>query len=151
MGGIRWDPFRDLLSLQERMNKLFEESMGRTTGRTSELSEWDWEPLVDILEQKGEILLKAEMPGVKLEDVSLQVKNNVLTLSGIRHFSKETQKENYHRIERSYGKFSRSFSLPGIVDQSEIRAKLKNGLLEVRLPKSEGTKENPIPIEIRKS
>ncbi|HSG06575.1 MAG TPA: Hsp20/alpha crystallin family protein, partial [Nitrospiria bacterium] len=93
----------------------------------------------------------AEMPGVKLEDVSLQIKNDILTLSGIRHFSKETKKENYHRIERSYGTFSRSFSLPGSVDQSGIQAKLKDGLLEVRLPKADTARENPIPIEIRKS
>ncbi len=151
MSSVRWDPFRDLLSLQERMNNLFEESLGRSPDISTELSEGTWSPPVDILEKIDEIVLKAEVPGVKLDDVTLEIKNDILTLTGTRHLGQENKKENYHRIERSYGTFSRSFSLPGIVNQSGIQAKLKDGLLEVRLPKAEKGLEKPIPIEIRKN
>jgi len=150
MPPIRWDPFRDLLSLQERMNKLFEDSMVRSTSQIGDASEGTWTPVVDILEKDDAIILKAELPGVRLEDVDLQIKDDVLILKGERQFEKETRKENYHRIERSYGTFSRSFTLPGIVDQSGISAKLKDGILEVKLPKARSMESKPIPIEIKK-
>jgi HSP20 family protein len=136
MSPIRWDPFRDLLSLQERMNKLFEDSLVRSTGKLGEIAQSTWTPVVDILEKEDEIVLKAELPGVLLEDVDLQIKDDVLILKGERRFQKDTKKENYHRVERSYGIFSRSFTLPGIVDQAEISAKHKDGILEVKLPKA---------------
>lgn len=150
MPPIRWDPFRDLLSLQERMNKLFEDSLVRSTSQLGDASEGAWTPVVDILEKDDAIILKAELPGVRLEDVDLQIKDDVLILKGQRKFEKETKKENYHRIERSYGTFSRSFTLPGIVDQSGISAKLKDGILEVKLPKARTLESKPIPIEIKK-
>ncbi|HET6464597.1 MAG TPA: Hsp20/alpha crystallin family protein [Nitrospiria bacterium] len=150
MPPIRWDPFRDLLSLQERMNKLFEDSLVRSTSQLGDASEGAWTPVVDILEKDDAIILKAELPGVRLEDVDLQIKDDVLILKGERKFEKETKKENYHRIERSYGTFSRSFTLPGIVDQSGISAKLKDGILEVKLPKARSMESKPIPIEIKK-
>ncbi|HTN42493.1 MAG TPA: Hsp20/alpha crystallin family protein [Nitrospiria bacterium] len=150
MPPIRWDPFRDLLSLQERMNKLFEDSLVRSSSQLGDSSEGTWTPVVDILEKDDAIILKAELPGVRLDDVDLQIKDDVLILKGERHFEKETKKENYHRIERSYGTFSRSFTLPGIVDQSGISAKLKDGILEVKLPKARSTESKPIPIEIKK-
>jgi len=150
MPPIRWDPFRDLLSLQERMNKLFEDSLVRSTSQLGDASEGAWTPVVDILEKDDAILLKAELPGVRLEDVDLQIKDDVLILKGERQFEKETRKENYHRIERSYGTFSRSFTLPGIVDQTGISAKLKDGILEVKLPKARSMESKPIPIEIKK-
>ena len=151
MSSVRWDPFRDLLSLQERMNNLFEESLGRSTDQPAKTTEGAWSPAVDILEKTDEIVLKAEVPGVKLDDVTLEIKNDVLTLTGIRLLGQENKTDNYHRIERSYGNFSRSFLLPGIVNMSGIQAKLKDGLLEVRLPKAEQGLDKPIPIEIRKT
>jgi len=150
MSPIRWDPFRDLLSLQERMNKLFEDSLVRSTGKLGEAAQSTWTPVVDILEQDEAIILKAELPGVLLEDVDLQIKDDVLILKGERRFQKDAKKENYHRVERSYGNFSRSFTLPGIVDQAEISAKLKDGILEVKLPKARSIASKPIPIEIKK-
>ena len=150
MSTIRWDPFRDLLSLQERMNKLFEDSPVRSTNRPGETSQSTWTPPVDILEKDNEIILKAELPGVRLEVVDLQIKDDILTLRGERRFEKDAKKENYHRIERSYGTFIRSFTLPDIVDQTGIRAKLKDGILEVTLPKARPTESKPIPIEIKK-
>jgi HSP20 family protein len=132
------------------MNKLFEDSLVRSSSQLGDSSEGTWTPVVDILEKDDAIILKAELPGVRLDDVDLQIKDDVLILKGERHFEKETKKENYHRIERSYGTFSRSFTLPGIVDQSGISAKLKDGILEVKLPKARSTESKPIPIEIKK-
>ncbi len=150
MPPIRWDPFRDLLSLQERMNKLFEDSLVRSTSKLGEISQGTWTPVVDILEKEDAIILKAELPGVRLDDVDLQIKDDTLVLKGERRFEKDARKENYHRVERSYGTFSRSFTLPGTVDQSGISAKLKDGLLEVKLPKARSVESKPIPIEIKK-
>jgi HSP20 family protein len=150
MAPIRWDPFQDLLSLQERMNRLFEDSLVRSTSKIGEVSQGTWTPLVDILEKEDAIILKAELPGVLLVDVDLQIKDDVLVLKGERRFEKDAKKENYHRVERSYGIFSRSFTLPGIVDQTGISAKLKDGILEVKLPKARAIESKPIPIEIKK-
>jgi HSP20 family protein len=147
---IRWDPFDDLVSLQERMNKLFEESMARSTSSGQEPMAGAWSPAVDILEEKDEIVLKAELPGVALEDVDLQIKDDVLILRGERRFEQETKKENYHRVERAYGTFARSFQLPSIVDRSNIKAKLKDGVLEVKLPKTQKRESRSIAIESKK-
>lgn len=147
MALIRWDPFRDLLSLQEQMNKLFEDSLVRSSNQPGEITHSTWTPPVDILEKETEILLKAELPGVQLRDVDLQVKDDILTLKGERRFEKQAKKENYHRVERFYGVFSRSFTLPSTVDQAGIQAKFKDGILEVKIPK---VRSKPIPIEIKK-
>ncbi|HEY4485078.1 MAG TPA: Hsp20/alpha crystallin family protein [Nitrospiria bacterium] len=150
MALTQWDPFRDLLSLQERMNKMFEDSLVRTAGKPGEAAQGAWAPAVDILEKEDEIILKAELPGILLEGIDLQVKDDILTLRGERQFEKDAKKENYHRIERSYGAFTRSFTLPSTVDQAGIRAKLKDGILEVKLPKAQAAETKAIPIEIRK-
>ena len=150
MAIIRWDPFRDLLSLQERMNKLFEDNLARSPGPPGEPAQSTWTPAVDILEKDDEIILKAELPGVLLEDVDLQVRDDILNLTGKRRFERIAKKEHYHRVERSYGIFSRSFTLPGSVDPTKIRAKLKDGILEVRIPKARSVEAQPIPIEVRK-
>jgi HSP20 family protein len=149
MGLIKWDPFSDLLSLQDRMNRLFEESLGRTPSGELDAPVTAWTPAVDILEEKDEIVLRAELPGISLEDVDLQMKDDVLVLRGERRFEQETKKENYHRVERAYGTFSRSFKLPGIVDREKIKAKLKDGVLEVKLPKTQGGSRS-IPIDSKK-
>jgi len=129
---------------------LFEDSLVRSTGKMGDIAQSTWTPVVDILEKEDAIILKAELPGVLLEDVDLQIKNDVLILKGERRFQSEAKKENYHRVERSYGVFSRSFTLPGIVDQAEISAKLKDGILEVKLPKARSVASKSIPIEIKK-
>lgn len=146
MGLMKWDPFNDLLSLQERMNRLFEESLGRATGGEQGATVTSWSPAVDILEEKDEIILRAELPGIALEDVDLQIKDDVLVLRGERQFEQEAKKENYHRVERAYGAFSRSFKLPSIVDRDKIKAKLKDGILEVVLPKTRKIEPRSIPI-----
>ncbi len=144
----RWDPFRDLVSLQERMNKLFEDSLARSNAADQELTSGAWTPAVDIYETPEEIVLRADLPGVGPGDVDLRIENNTLTLRGERKFLKEATEEDYHRIERSYGTFSRSFQLPGSVDQGAIKAGQRDGVLEVHMPKRPDTRPQQIKVEI---
>ena len=146
MAVVRWDPFRDLNMLQDRMNRLFDDA-GRNTWRTDEPSATTtWSPAVDIFETEGEIVVKAELPGMEHKDIALNLENNVLTLKGERRFQKETKDDNYHRIERAYGGFSRAFSIPATVDEEKIRAEYKDGVLKIVLPKKEQTKPKQIRI-----
>ena len=145
MALMRWDPFRDLNILQERMNRLFEDA-GRGYRGDEPAATTTWSPAVDIFETDGDIVVKAELPGMDRKDISLNLENNVLTLRGERRFEKETKEENYHRIERSYGGFSRSFSIPTTVDEEKIRADYKDGVLKIVLPKKEQAKPKQIRI-----
>src|SRR2546430_3515383 len=130
MAVVRWDPFRDLSMLQDRMNRLFNDT-GRTWSPDGEASATTtWSPAVDIFETEGEIVVKAELPGMERKDITLHLENNVLTLKGERRFEKETKDENYHRIERSYGGFSRAFSIPAMVDDEKNRADYKDCVLK---------------------
>lgn len=146
MALIRWDPFRDLLSIQERMNRLFDDSIARRRGMEGTSTFAAWSPAVDIVEKENEIELIAELPGIKQEDIKLEVKENVLTIFGERKLKKDVKEENFHRIERSYGKFQRSFSMPGSIKQDEVKATYKDGLLTVILPKVEYSKTKQIDI-----
>jgi len=152
MAIVRWEPFRDLVSLQDRMNRLFDESFRGVTRPGEE--DWalggTWAPAVDIFEQDGNIVLKAELPGVDTKDVDVRVENNTLTLRGERKFDNEVKKENYHRVERAYGSFSRSFTLPTVVDTDKIRAEFKDGVLRVMLPKKEEARPKQIAISVAK-
>ncbi len=147
MAVIRWDPFRDLNSLQDRMNRLFEETnRGSRVDDPSSASAWS--PAVDIHETDAEIVVQAELPGMDRKDIELNLENNVLILRGNRQFEKEAKDENYHRIERAYGVFSRSFSIPAVVDAAKIRADYKNGVLTIALPKTQQAKPKQIKIEV---
>ena len=141
----RWDPFRDFSVLQERMNRMFEES-GRGYRGDEPSATTAWSPAVDIYETEGTIVVQAELPGVERKDITLHLEKNVLTLKGERRFEKETDKENYHRIERSYGGFSRAFAIPVIVDEENIRADYKDGILRIVLPKKEQAQPKQIHI-----
>ena len=145
MAVVRWDPFRDLGMLQDRMNRLFDDA-GRGWRTDEPAATTSWSPSVDIFETEGEIVAKAELPGMERKDITLHLENNVLTLQGERKFEKETKEENYHRIERSYGHFSRSFSIPATVDDEKIRADYKDGVLKIVLPKKEQAKPKQIKI-----
>ena len=145
MAIVRWDPFRDLNLLQDRMNRLFEDA-GRTWRTDEPAATTTWSPSVDIFETEGEIVVKAELPGMDRKDIQLNLENNVLSLRGERKFTKETKDENYHRIERSYGVFSRTFSIPATVDEEKIRADYKDGVLKIFLPKKEQAKPKQIKI-----
>jgi len=142
MSLTRWDPFRDL---QERMNRMFEDT-GRGWRSEEPSSTTTWSPAVDIYETDHEILVQAELPGVDRKDISLHLEKNVLTLKGERRFEKETKQENYHRIERAYGGFSRSFAIPATVEEDKIRADYKDGILKIALPKKEQVKPKQIQI-----
>jgi HSP20 family protein len=146
MAITRWDPFRDLNILQERMNRVFEDAAGRGWKSDEPSATTSWSPAVDIYETDNEILVQAELPGVDRKDIALQLENNVLTLKGERRFEKETSQENYHRIERSYGGFSRAFTIPTTVDDDKIRADYKDGILKIALPKKEQVKAKQIKI-----
>ena len=114
MAVVKWDPFRDLVSIQDRMNKLFEQTLSRSRGEEG-ASATTWTPSVDIYETTDTIVMKAELPGVTREDIQIQIHENTLTLKGERRFAKDVQEESYLRIERAYGSFHRSFTLPSVV------------------------------------
>lgn len=147
MGIVKWEPLKDLMTFQERMNRLFDDAFHRK-GELSPMIKGDWSPAVDVFETKDNIELRAELPGLKASDVDISHENDVLTLSGERTMSKETKEENYHRVERSYGCFSRSFALPSRVQKDKIKAKFTDGVLHVTLPKAEEAKAKQIKIEV---
>ncbi len=150
MNGItRWDPFQELQSWGERMSRLMG-SDRMATRRASEeegLTHGTWMPPVEIVEGKDRIQLKVELPGFKEDQVNLTVEDGLLTIRGERKFNRESREENYHRIERSYGTFVRSFTLPNSVEQNRIQAAFADGILNVELPKREETKPKQIPIK----
>ena len=147
---IRWEPSRELVGLQDRMNRLFGEAY-RGAARAGD-DEWalggSWAPAVDIFEKDGNIVLTAELPGIETKDVDIKVENNVLTLQGERKFDKELQKDNFHRVERAYGAFTRSFTLPNVVDTEKIKAEFKDGVLKLTLPKREEAKPKQIHVQV---
>jgi HSP20 family protein len=144
---VRWDPFRDLITLQDRMNRLFDESM-RGARTTPDESTTSWSPAVDIYETENEVVLKAELPEVNQKDIDIQVENNTLTLRGERKFDETIKRENYHRIERPYGLFSRSFTLPNMVEQENIKAEYKDGILRIEMPKRDESKPKQIKVAV---
>jgi HSP20 family protein len=145
---VKWDPFRDLVTLQDRMNRLFEESVRNVRPGDEALSSALWSPAVDIYETDEEVVVKAELPEVNQKDIDIQVENNTLTLRGERKFVKDVKRENFHRVERAYGAFSRSFTLPSTVDQEKIRADYKDGILKISMPKREETKPKQIKVQV---
>jgi HSP20 family protein len=148
MAVVKWDPFRDLISIQDRMNRLFEQTLSRSRGEEGAAAA-TWTPAVDIYETLDTIVIKADLPGVVRENIEIQVDDNTLTLKGERRFSKDVQEESYLRIERTYGSFHRCFTLPATIRQDEIRAVCRDGVLELTLPKAEGSKPKRIAIEVR--
>ena len=152
MAIVRWEPFRDLMTVQERMNRIFDEAFrgGVRGGEDDWALGGTWAPAVDIYEQDGNLVLKAELPGIDPKDVDVRVENNVLTLNGERKFENEVKREQYHRVERAYGTFSRSFTLPNVVDTGKIKAEFKDGVLRVTLPQREEAKPKQISIAVGK-
>jgi HSP20 family protein len=145
---VRWDPFRELEDMSERLNRVFTRPASRTSGGKEQLTVADWVPTVDISETDGEYLIKAELPEVKKEDVKVTVEDGVLTLQGVRHQEKDEKGKRYHRVERSYGSFVRSFTLPESVDESGVKAEYKDGVLHLHLPKTEKVKPKAIEVKV---
>ena len=145
----RWDPFRELDDLQTRLSTLFGRSPIRKNGEKREaLTVAEWAPLVDIVEDEKEYLIKAELPEVKKEDIKIGVQDDVLTISGERQYEKEEKNKKYHRVERAYGSFARSFTLPEDSDGDKLSAEFKDGVLKVHLPKSEKAKPKRIEVKV---
>ncbi|MFQ5777126.1 MAG: Hsp20/alpha crystallin family protein [Terriglobia bacterium] len=140
----RWDPFRDLSNLHRRLDRLFED--GFTGFRP--LDGATWMPAVDILEKDNEIVLKADLPGIDPKDVEINVENGTLMLRGSRKLTSDVKQEDYHRVERVYGSFVRSFSLPGSVDADKVEAAYRNGVLELTLPKRPEAKPKQIKVKV---
>lgn len=143
----RWRPFRDIMSVQDEMNRLFDEFFGRTPVRGEEFERM-WSPNIDVSETRDNILVTAEIPGMSKDDIKVTVRDNILTLSGEKKQEKEEKGANYHRIERCYGSFSRSFDLPATVQFDKVKANYKDGILRITLQKSEEVKPKEIPIDI---
>jgi HSP20 family protein len=146
MNIVKYDPFRELRSLQDEMTRLFTGVAPSGYGR-DEMMHGAWSPSVDIFEDKDRLILEAELPGMKQEDFDISVENNVLTLHGERKFEKKSEQDNYHRVERSYGSFTRSFTLPQTVTAEGATANFENGVLRVELPKREETKARKIEVK----
>jgi HSP20 family protein len=146
MAMVRFDPFRELTAMQDRMNRMFGELRRRDD---DVMSQGSWMPPVDIYQtNEHEIVLKAEIPGVKKEDLELRVENNTLTIRGERKMESDVREEQYHRVERIYGAFTRSFSLPNTVDPERVRADFRDGVLSVTLPLREEAKPRQIQVRV---
>jgi HSP20 family protein len=141
----RLEPFRGLSTLQDQFNRLFNESF-RTHGEESALT--TWAPAVDIYETPNELVVKADLPDVNEKDIDVRVENNLLTIRGERKFEKSVSEDNFLRVERAYGSFSRSFSLPNTLNADAIAAEYKNGVLTVTLPKREETKPRQVKVTV---
>jgi HSP20 family protein len=145
----RWDPFKELDELNKRLSMMYGRAPLRTASEKEEaMTVAEWAPLVDIVEEEKEYLIKAELPEVKREDVKVSVEEGVLTVSGERKFEKEEKGKKYHRIERAYGRYARSFTLPDDADPSKVTAEFKDGVLRVHLPKSEKAKPKSVEIKV---
>ena len=146
---IRWDPFKEMDELQKRVSTMLGLApLRRGENRDATLTVAEWSPLVDIAEDEKEYLIKAELPEVKKDDVRVSVENGVVTITGERKFEKEEKGKKYHRIERAYGSFARSFSVPDNADDSKVAAEFKDGVLKVRLAKSEKAKPKQIDVAV---
>lgn len=148
-GNLGWDPWNELNELENRLANVFGRLPARPNGEKEEtMTTSEWAPLVDILEDDKEYMVKAELPEMKKEDVKVTVEDDILSIKGERKFDKEEKEKKYHRIERAYGTFQRYFRLPEVVDGSKSAAEFKDGVLTVRLPKSEKAKSKTVEVKV---
>jgi HSP20 family protein len=144
----RWNPFKDLEEMEKRLATYLGRPAVRAEAGKEAMTVAEWSPLVDITEDEKEYLIKAGLPEVKKEDVKLTVQDDVMCISGERKYEKEEKGKKYHRVERAYGSFMRSFSLPEDADGSKVNAEYKDGVLKVHLPKSEKAKPKSIEVKV---
>jgi len=145
----RWDPFADLLSFPDRLNQLLNQGTHVSRGKSNEqsLTFANFIPPVDVMENDNNIMVQVELPGVREEDVEVRIENNMLTISGERRLENEEQRDNFLRVERAYGRFYRSFTLPSNIDPENVSATFDNGILKITIPKREESKPKQIKIE----
>lgn len=146
MALMRTNPWAALPTLQNRVNRLFDDMFPQIR-QTDDMGLMEWRPVVDTYEKDNAIVVNAELPGVKKEDISIDVKNNILTISGERKHEEKVNEDNFYRSERFYGKFQRSFSLPDNVDADKVDAVYKDGVLEVTIPKTEDSTRKKIEVK----
>ncbi len=151
MAIVRWEPFRDMLTAQREFDRLFRGAFRPAAVGEEEASTRTWAPPVDIFENGDNLVLKAELPGINPDDVEVRVEDNTLYLKGERKFEKEVKEQSYHRVERSYGTFTRTFSLPNSVDSDKVGAEYKDGVLTLTMPKKEEAKPKTIKINVNKN
>ncbi len=143
---VKWEPFRDLMAMQDRMTRLFDETLSRIW-KEEGMARTVWSPPVDILERKDELVLKVDLPDVNQNEIDIKVEEGTLIIQGERKFIKETSDESYIQIERPYGTFQRSFNLTRMIDQQKIKASYKDGVLQIVLPKREETQPKRISVD----
>ncbi len=148
MAVTRWDPFREVASLQNRMNSLFQDFSRNQGGENELLTTGGFVPPVDVYEDEHKIVLKLEVPGIKQDEIDVRLENNTLTVRGERKFEKEEKEENFHRIERRYGSFYRAFTLPSTVDSENVKAQYDAGVLKLELNKRAEAKPKQIKIGV---
>jgi HSP20 family protein len=145
----RWDPFRELEDMQQRLSSVLgRRPQRREDSEKESITVAEWAPLVDITEDDKEYLIKAELPEIKKEEIKVTVENGVLVLSGERKFEKEEKGRKYHRIERAHGSFVRSFNLPDDADVDKVNAEFKDGMLQVHITKSESARPKRIDVKL---
>ena len=142
----RWDPFREFVTLQDRMNRLFRDSYGQESQEA--LTTTSFAPPVDVYEDEHSVVMKIEVPGIDEKDVDVRIENNTLTVHGERKFEKDEKEENYRRVERSYGSFTRTFTLPNMIDAEQVTADYDKGVLKIRLAKKAEAKPKQIKVNI---
>jgi HSP20 family protein len=141
---VRWDPGRELDALQSDVSRVFDAFFGTRSGNG--VATRRWVPAIDLIEEDDHLVLRADLPGLNEEDVNVEVKDGVLTISGERRAEEKTEDKGYHRVERAYGSFSRSLSIPEGIDPEQVSAEFDNGVLEVRIPKPEERKPHRVQI-----
>lgn len=147
MNLVTWEPLKELEEVNSRLSRLFGRAFARTNGE-EDVKLANWSPNTDVTETAEEYLIKAELPEVKKEDVKITIEHGTLTFQGERRQEKEEKGRKFHRVERSYGSFLRSFTLPAEVDETRIRAEFKDGVLNLHLPKSEKAKPKTIDVKV---
>ena len=143
----RWEPFREFATLQDRMNRLFRDSYNEG-GRDESLSASSFAPAVDVYEDEHKVTLKIEVPGIEEKDIDVRIENNTLTVQGDRKIEKEEKEENYRRVERQYGSFTRTFTLPNTVDAEKVSATYDKGVLKIALPKKAEANAKQIKVNV---
>jgi HSP20 family protein len=142
---VKWEPFRDLMAMQDRMTRLIDETLSRIW--KEDMAQGVWSPSVDILERGDEVVLKVDLPGVSQNEIDIRVEEGTLTIQGERKFVKESSEENYVQIERPYGTFRRTFSIPRTIDQESIKASYKDGVLRIILPRRQEIQPKQIVVQ----
>ena len=143
---VRFNPIRDIFSLRNRNNNIFDDLFYLNRRGDEKLTMWNWKPVVDIYDNEDKFVINAELPGVDKKDIVIDVKDRLLTLKGERSSEKEVKEDKYHRRERAYGSFERVFTLPAEIDPDQIKADFKNGILKIDIPKQEEQKPRQITV-----